>query len=169
VAVDTQTATLDDIVASAQSFIDHPATIRILGRPLIEPPQFPEPGQLIHLRQHRWLVEAVDEAPHLGEATLVRAACVDDDAQGELVSVLWEHELDARVIEDSGWRRVGEQRFDDPELFAAYARTVRWGCVTATDPSLFQAPFRAGIRLDAYQLEPLRKARRRAIFRMRHL
>jgi SNF2 family DNA or RNA helicase len=118
----------------------------------------PEPGQLIHLRQRRWLVEAVEEAQRLGEATLVHAACVDDDAQGEPVSVLWEHELDARVIEDAGWRRVGEQRFDDPELFAAYARTVRWGCVTATDPSLFQAPFRAGIRLDAYQLEPLRKA-----------
>jgi len=49
----------------------------------------------------------------------VHAACVDDDAQGEPVSVLWEHELDARVIEDAGWRRVGEQRFDDPELFAA--------------------------------------------------
>lgn len=118
----------------------------------------PEPGQLVHLRQRRWLVEAVDEPPLPGQATLVHAACVDDDAQGEPVSVLWEHELDARVIEDAGWRRVGEQRFDDPELFAAYARTVRWGCVTATDPSLFQAPFRAGIRLDAYQLEPLRKA-----------
>jgi hypothetical protein len=125
---------------------------------LIAPSQLPEPGQLIHLRQRRWLVEGVELAPRLGEATLVHAACVDDDAQGEPVSVLWEHELDARVIEDAGWRRVGEQRFDDPELFAAYARTVRWGCVTATDPSLFQAPFRAGIRLDAYQLEPLRKA-----------
>ena len=118
----------------------------------------PEPGQLVHLRQRRWLVEGVEQAARSGEATLVRAACVDDDAQGEPVSVLWEHELDARVIEDAGWRRVGEQRFDDPELFAAYARTVRWGCVTATDPSLFQAPFRAGIQLDAYQLEPLRKA-----------
>jgi superfamily II DNA or RNA helicase len=30
--------------------------------------------------------------------------------------------------------------------------------VTATDPKLFQAPFRAGIRIDAYQIEPLRKA-----------
>jgi SNF2 family DNA or RNA helicase len=118
----------------------------------------PERGQLVHLRQRRWLVEGVEVAPRLGEATLVRAACVDDDAQGEPVSVLWEHELDARVIEDAGWRRIGEQRFDDTELFAAYARTVRWGCVTATDPTLFQAPFRAGIRLDAYQLEPLRKA-----------
>ena len=35
---------------------------------------------------------------------------------------------------------------------------MRWNCVTATDPQLFQSPFRAGIRLDAYQLEPLRKA-----------
>jgi hypothetical protein len=59
----------------------------------------PEPGQLVHLRQRRWLVEGVDQAPQLGEATLVHAACVDDDAQGEPVSVLWEHELDARVIE----------------------------------------------------------------------
>ena len=32
--------------------------------------------------------------------------------------------------------------------------------MTATDPNLFQAPFRAGIRIDAYQLEPLRKALR---------
>jgi hypothetical protein len=122
------------------------------------PAALPEPGQLVHLRQRRWLVEGVETAPRFGEATLVHAACVDDDAQGELVSVLWEHELDARVIADDGWRRVGAERFDDSELFAAYARTVRWGCVTATDPSLFQAPFRAGIRREHYQLEPLRKA-----------
>ena len=32
--------------------------------------------------------------------------------------------------------------------------------MTATDPNLFQAPFRAGIRIDAYQLDPLRKALR---------
>ena len=32
--------------------------------------------------------------------------------------------------------------------------------MTATDPNLVQAPFRAGITLDAYQMEPLRKALR---------
>ena len=53
-----------------------------------------------------------------------------------------------------------EKGFDDPELFAAYLRTLSWNCVTATDPNLFQAPFRAGIRIDAYQLEPLHKALR---------
>ena len=30
----------------------------------------------------------------------------------------------------------------------------------ATDPNLFQSPFRAGIKIDAYQMEPLRKALR---------
>ena len=38
--------------------------------------------------------------------------------------------------------------------------TAKWNCVTSTDPRLFQSPFRAGIRLDAYQLEPLRRALR---------
>ncbi len=118
----------------------------------------PEPGQVVRLRQRRWLVERIAAPPHLRDATLVTASCVDDDAQGTQVNVLWEHELDTEVLDDAGWARVGADRFDDPELFAAYARTLRWGCVTATNPTLFQAPFRAGIRLDAYQLEPLRKA-----------
>ena len=43
--------------------------------------------QLIHLPQRRWLVDAVEEARGLGEATLVHAACVDDDAQCEPASI----------------------------------------------------------------------------------
>ena len=74
--------------------------------------------------------------------------------------MLWEHELDARVLEDDGWRAVARKAFDEPALFAAYLRTLSWNCVTATDPNLFQAPFRAGIRIDAWQLEPLWKALR---------
>jgi hypothetical protein len=53
----------------------------------------PELGQLTHLLQRRWLVEAFEEAPRLGEATQVHAACIDDHVQGEPVAVLWEHEL----------------------------------------------------------------------------
>lgn len=37
---------------------------------------------------------------------------------------------------------------------------IRWRSATAADRDLLQAPFRAGIRLDAYQLLPLRKALR---------
>ena len=120
----------------------------------------PEPGQIAYVRQRRYLVEKVAEPSVADESTLVHLSCLDDDAQGEPLSVLWEHELDARVLEDDGWSLVAEKGFDDPALFAAYLRTLSWNCVTATDSNLFQAPFRAGIRIDAYQLEPLRKALR---------
>jgi hypothetical protein len=53
---------------------------------------------------------------------------------------------------------VAEPRLRRPDLFSAYLHTLRWSCVTATDPRLFQAPYRAGIEVKAYQLEPLRKA-----------
>ena len=120
----------------------------------------PEPGQIAFVRQRRYLVEGVAEPDGEGEATLVHLSCLDDDAQGQPLAVLWEHELDARILEDDGWRAVAGKGFDEPALFAAYLRTLSWNCVTATDPNLFQAPFRAGIRIDAYQLEPLWKALR---------
>ena len=120
----------------------------------------PEPGRVAFVRQRRYLVEEVSEPAGKDEATLVRLSCLDDDAQGQPLAVLWEHELDARILEDDGWQAVARKDFDEPALFAAYLRTLSWNCVTATDPNLFQAPFRAGIRIDAYQLEPLWKALR---------
>ena len=120
----------------------------------------PQLGQLALVRQRRYLVEEVVEPKSASDASMVSLSCLDDDAQGEPLTVLWEHELDARVLTDAGWSAVADDGFDDPALFAAYLRTLSWNCVTATDPDLFQSPFRAGIRLDAYQLEPLRKALR---------
>jgi superfamily II DNA or RNA helicase len=113
---------------------------------------------LVHVRQRRWVVEAVAPPPLRGDASIVDLACIDDDAQGQPLSVLWEVEPDARVLEGDPWATVGAKGFDDPDVFSAYLNTRRWNSVTSTDPTLFQAPFRAGIRIDAYQLEPLRKA-----------
>jgi len=90
----------------------------------------------------------------------VRGACLDDDAQGQPLEVLWEHELDAEVLTAASWDRLASRGFDPPEMFSAYLHTLRWNCVTSTDTQLFQSPFRAGIKLDAYQLEPLNKALR---------
>ena len=110
------------------------------------------------MRQRRYLVESVTEPDDAEDSILVGLSCFDDDAQGDALTVLWDHELDARILIDAGWSAVADKEFDDPALFAAYLRTLSWNCVPATDPNLFQSPFRAGIRLDAYQLEPLRKA-----------
>jgi hypothetical protein len=104
------------------------------------------------------LVEDVELPPLAGDQTLVRLSCLEDDAEGEEVQVLWEKEVDAQRINEADWSRLAGGEFDAPHLFAAYYRTLRWNAVTSTDPKLFQAPYRAGIRIDAYQLEPLRKA-----------
>lgn len=118
----------------------------------------PEPGQIVQVRQRTYLAERSDIPQHRDEATLVHLACVDDDAQGQPLEVLWEHEVDREIVTGEAWEKIAERGFDDPKLFAAYLHTLRWNCVTSTNPRLFQSPFRAGIRLDAYLLKPLRKA-----------
>ncbi len=118
----------------------------------------PNLGQIARVRQRAYLVEQIIAPPVLGESTRIKLSCVDDDAQGQELEVLWENEIDAEVIDAENWGLVARQGFDAPQLFGAYLNTLRWNCVTATDPKLFQSPFRAGIRIDPYQLEPLRKA-----------
>ena len=127
--------------------------------PLV-PTHPPEKGQLVYVRSRRWLVEDVVPSATPGQSALVTLACADDDAQGQSLEVFWDYELDRRILEDEGWQDLASKGFDPPRQFGAFLHTLRWGCVTATDPNLFQAPFRAGIKIDAYQMEPLRKALR---------
>lgn len=124
------------------------------------PDRPPKPGELVHVRSRRWLVDEVVEPEIPGQSVLVRMACADDDNQGQTLEVFWDYELDRRILEEEGWENLAAKGFDAPRQFAAFLHTLRWNCVTATDPNLFQAPFRAGIKIDAYQMEPLRKALR---------
>jgi superfamily II DNA or RNA helicase len=121
-------------------------------------PTTPQRGDFVRVRTRRWLVE--DERSAGDRLTALRLACVDDDAQGEVVEVLWDAELDGSVLKDEGWASVAKFGTDDPSVFSAYLRALRWNTATAADQDLFQAPFRAGIHQDAYQLLPLRKALR---------
>lgn len=116
----------------------------------------PSIGQIVRVRTRTWLVEDVDADS--GYGSTVSLACLDDDAQGQQLSVSWDLELDRRILSEEAWKDIGNKGFDPPRQFAAFLNTLRWNCVTATDPNLFQSPFRAGIKIDAYQLEPLRKA-----------
>jgi superfamily II DNA or RNA helicase len=118
----------------------------------------PELGAFVQLRGRTWLVEGV--APVHDGLSPLRLACVADDAQGETLDVLWDAEIAASVHRDNAWEALAAKGTDDPEAFGAYLRTVSWSTATAADRDLFQSPFRAGIRLDAYQLLPLRKALR---------
>lgn len=118
------------------------------------------PGQLVRVRSRQYLIEEVILPQDAAGDTQVRLACVEDDAQGEPLEVFWEREIDAKLIEAATWDTVVSKGFDNPRYFSAYFHTLRWNCVTSTDARLFQAPYRAGIEVNAYQLEPLRKALR---------
>ena len=115
-------------------------------------------GTFVEVRGRPWLVEALrgDE----GDLRTLSLSCISDDAQGEQLEVLWDVEIGAKILDEDRWANVGQGHPDSAEVLAAYIRAIRWRSATAADRDLLQAPFRAGIRLDAYQLLPLQKALR---------
>src|SRR3954453_4597566 len=62
-------------------------------------------GQIARVRTRKYLIEEVVLPPVAGDQTLVRLACLEDDAQGQPLEVLWEREVDAKVLDDASWRK----------------------------------------------------------------
>ncbi len=117
----------------------------------------PQPGQVLAARGRQWLVEALE----LGddhESPLLSLACLDDDAPGQKLEMLWDLEVGARVIDPQAQGLSAPERLDAPSTFGAYLHALKWSSVSAADPNRFQAPYRAGIKLMAHQLTPLMKA-----------
>jgi hypothetical protein len=115
----------------------------------------PQRGDFVRVRSRRWLVE---DGPAVAGLNTVRLACIDDDAQGEAVSVLWDAELDAEVLADEGWVNVSKVGTDDPSVFSAYLRTLRWNTATAADRDLFRR--RSGLAFTRTPISFSRCARR---------
>jgi hypothetical protein len=76
----------------------------------------PMAGDFVEVRTRRWAVDGI-----AGGESLVRArlACIDDDAQGEMLEVLWRDEVDASVIADSHLSVFEKPWTDDPTVFSA--------------------------------------------------
>ena len=79
----------------------------------------PNRGQTVRVRQRQYLVEDIVAAPKAGESTLVRLACIEDDAQGQALEVLWERELDAEILSGEAWDALATRGFDPPRRFSA--------------------------------------------------
>jgi len=101
--------------------------------------RLPQPGDIVRVRKRTYLIESVEQ----GGDPIVSGACLDDDAQGEALEVVWNLELDIEILDKDVWKTIGRKGFDPKRHFAAYIHTLRWNCVTAIDPRLFQAPFRS--------------------------
>lgn len=68
-----------------------------------------EAGQIVRVRSRQYLVEDVVLGPSAEEDTLVRLSCLDDDALGDPLEVLWEREVDAQYIGATNWDLVASQ------------------------------------------------------------
>jgi len=58
----------------------------------------PELGQVVQVRTRKFLVDRVESAPS-GGGTVVGLLCLDDDAQGLALEVVWELELEKRILD----------------------------------------------------------------------
>ncbi|MDO3530866.1 DISARM system SNF2-like helicase DrmD [Ralstonia pseudosolanacearum] len=118
----------------------------------------PEPGQLVEVRRRQWVVADVDAA-RLETGTpqhCVTLSSIDEDGLGEELEVVWEIEPGAQVIERAGLPWVTGQ--DDSGMLDAFLDAVRWGAATNADRGFLQAPFRSGVSIEDFQLDPLVRA-----------
>lgn len=122
----------------------------------------PEIGQLAIVRKRPFVVtEIIPSAPGLGGDTaspnhLIKLSSVEDDGLGEELQVIWELEPGTTVHEKS--TLPDPDSFDHPRRLQAFLDAVRWGAVSQADDKALQSPFRSGIEVDDYQLDPVVRA-----------
>ncbi len=125
----------------------------------------PESGQLVNVRSRRWVVNEVQASqlsPRPLQPTaskpqhLVSLLSVEDDALGEELQVVWEIEPGAKLIEKVTLPEP--TGFDSPDRLDAFLDAVRWGAASTADLRNIQAPFRSGIDIEDYQLDPVVRA-----------
>ena len=130
---------------------------------LASPP--PEQGQLVDVRQRQWIVSEVAKSTLTVSPLqtingkpqhLITLSSVEDDGLGEELQVIWELEPGATAIEKSPLPEP--TGFDAPARLDAFLDAVRWGASSTADPKNIQSPFRSGIDIEDYQLDPVIRA-----------
>ena len=81
---------------------------------------------------------------------------MEDDGLGEEIQVVWELEPGARLIEKVAL--PDPTGFDPPDQLNAFLDAVRWGASSSADVRNIQSPFRSGIDIEDYQLDPVVRA-----------
>lgn len=130
--------------------------------------EIPQPGRVVEVRGSTWTVTDVQEqgitrSPAdetiAGLQHVVTLQALGEDNLGDELRVIWELEVGNTLAPDQGLpTRINPDAFDDPDRLGAFVDAVRWGAVTSADDKAYQSPFRSGATVEAYQLEPLRRA-----------
>lgn len=125
----------------------------------------PELGQVVRCRDRVWAVNEVTPSslpPDLVAGTmphhLVRMSSLEDDGFGDELTVIWDIEAGTTVIPHRDLPRPDPGHLDPPGRLDAFLDAVRWGAVATADSRALQAPFRSGITIEDYQLDPVVRA-----------
>ena len=125
----------------------------------------PEIGQVVAVRQRRFVIsekklshfESNTLATDKGDKThLLNLVSIEDDALGEELQIIWELEPGTEIIEKD--QLPVPDGFDKPERLDAFLNAVKWGVVSSADIQSLQSPFRSGIEIEDYQLDPVVRA-----------
>ena len=119
----------------------------------------PEHGQLVEVRRRQWVVAEVVSSKLTSTSAqqhAVTLSSIDEDGLGEELEVIWEIEPGAQIIERAGLPSITGQ--DDSDTLEAFLDAVRWGAATNADRGFLQAPFRSGVSIEDFQLDPLVRA-----------
>ena len=115
-------------------------------------------GQLVEARNRQWVVTEINKSAFGGSDAqhLVSLVSLDEDSSDETLQIIWEIEPGARILESAGLPEING--WDEHEKLEAFLDAIRWGGTVNADRSFIQAPFRSGIQIKDYQLDPLVRA-----------
>jgi superfamily II DNA/RNA helicase len=127
--------------------------------------QPPQQGQMVFVRNRRFVVADVLPSALVRHASDTKSGpqhlvtlidSIEDDASGEELQLIWELEVGARAEQKNAL--PVPTRFDSPDQLQTFLNAVRWGAVSNADIQSLQAPFRSGITIEDYQLDPVVRA-----------
>ena len=126
--------------------------------------QPPGPGEIVEVRQRQWVVDGIVPGalpadglhPTAPPQHLSSLSSIEDDALGEELQLVWELEPGATIHRRAGL--PAPDGFDTPSRLDTFLDAVRWGAVSSADITLLQAPFRSGVSIEDYQLDPVVRA-----------
>ena len=118
----------------------------------------PEVGQLVDVRKRLWLVSNISKSTFAEKKSqhVVNLISIDDDSVNETLDIVWEIEAGSRIIESAGLPNL--TGWDNYDTLDAFLDSVRWSASVNADRSFMQAPFKSGIQIKDYQLDPLVRA-----------
>ena len=122
--------------------------------------RLPQLGDAVRVRGSTWVVTRVDppESGPPGTNHVVTLRSIGEDDQGAAAQFVWETEPQRSVLDQFEIPTPQAGSWDNPARLDAFLRAVRWGSVTNADQDMLEAPYRSGIDLKTYQLEPLVRA-----------